>query len=116
MIFKNNFLKIRTVKMTDKNILIQRIMNHLVKEDDYKRMIDYECDGIDISMSYDDFILYNKKCLKELSYDDLRWDWGLCKRLNRKVIGLMDLECCAIFMGSYIFYDNNKNIVVVNPR
>ena len=102
--------------MADKNVLIQRIMMHMVEEHDYERMIVHDCDSIDISMSYNKFILYNKACLNELSYDDVRWIWGLCKRLKHEVIGLMDLESCAVFEASYIFYDNNKNIVIVNPR
>lgn len=102
--------------MADKNVLIQRIMMHMVEEYDYNRMIVHECNGIDESMSYDNFISYNKKCLNDLSYDDVRWIWSLCKRLKHDIIGLMDLDSCAIFKASYIFYDNNKNLVIVNPQ
>lgn len=100
----------------DKNILILRIMTHIVEACYYERMVGESCRGIDLSMSYDDFFLYNKACLEELSYEDLNWVWGLCKRLNRRQIGMMDMEDCGIWEADAIFYDLNKNLCIVHPR
>ena len=100
--------------MADKDILIQKIMKHIVDKNDYDRMIERDCSKIDIDMSYIEFILYNKKCLDSLSYDDIKWVLEVCKRINK--IGMMDLQSCAVWKASYIFYDINKNIVIVHER
>lgn len=102
--------------MADKSVLILRILTHVVEECYYERMLGEECKGIDHSMNYNDFFLYNKNCLEELSYDDVKWVWGLCQRLNRDTIGMMDMEYCSIWKADSIFYDLDKNIVVVHPR
>ena len=102
--------------MADKNVLTLRILTHIVEECYYERMLGEECKGIDPSMNYNDFFLYNKKCLEELSFDDVNWVWGLCQRLNNNKIGMMDMEDCGIWEADSIFYDQNKNIVVVHPR
>ena len=91
-------------------------MTHVVPECYYERMDDHECKGIDLSMSYNEFFLYNKSCLEELSYDDVAWVWGMCERLNNKKIGMMDMECCGIWEADTIYYDLNKNLVIVHPR
>ena len=102
----------------DVNVMVIRIMSYIVAECEYERMIDQSCRGIDTSMSYDNFFLWNKACLEELSYEDLSWVWGLCKRLrlNREIILMMDLEDCGLWTASSIFYDTNKKLVIVHPR
>jgi hypothetical protein len=102
--------------MADKSVLILRILRHVVEECYYERMLGEECKGIDPSMNYNDFFLYNKNCLEELLHDDVKWVWGLCQRLNRDTIGMMDMEYCSIWKANSIFYDLDKNIVVVHPR
>lgn len=102
--------------MADKSVLILRILTHIVENFYYERMISESCKGIDHSASYDEFFTWNKKCLEELSFEDVSWVWGLCNRLNSKKIGMMDMECCGIWKADCIFYDLNKNIVVVHPR
>ena len=43
--------------MADKDVLIQKIMKHIVDKNDYDRMIERDCSKIDIDMSYIEFIL-----------------------------------------------------------
>ena len=102
--------------MADKDVLVLRILTHVVPECYYERMLGEECRQIDSAMSYNDFFMYNKACLDELSYEDLSWVWGLCKHLNNKKIGMMDMENCCIWKADTIFYDINRELVIVHPR
>jgi len=102
--------------MADKSILILRIMSHIVPECYYERMIGEECRGIDIAENYREFLAWNKSCLEELSLEDTKWVWGLCDRMNKNYIGMMDMECCGIWEADTIFYDLNKRLVIVHPR
>lgn len=102
--------------MTDKSVLILRIMTHVVPECYYERMLGEECKGIDSAESYSDFLAWNKSCLEELSFEDVNWVWGLCKRLNKGEIGTMDMEDCGIWEADSIFYDQKKTLVIVHPR
>lgn len=98
------------------DILIIRILNNLIAECEYERMLSQMCLAIDPSLSYNDFLAYNKKCLEELFPEDLEWMRCLCKRLNNGRIGMMDLEDCGIWEGHCFFYDLDKNLVIVHPR
>jgi hypothetical protein len=100
--------------MTD--ILIIRILHNLVAECEYERMVFEQCRAIDLSLSYNDFLAYNKKCLEELSPEDLEWMRCLCKGLNSHRIGMMDLEDCGIWKAHCFFYNLEKDIVIVHPR
>lgn len=101
-------------KMSDD--LVLRCLDYLVAECEYERMIDQYCSAINPSLSYDDFVLYNKSCLEELSPKRLKWVWRLCKELDSEKIRMMDLEDCNLWKASCLFYDLNKNIVIVHPR
>ena len=90
------------------------IVGYIVPECYYERMIHEECSGIDSSYTYNDFIIYNYNCLSELSDDDIKWMWDLCRRINST--GLMDMESCAIFQADSFFFDTQKKIIIVNPR
>jgi len=102
--------------MADKSVLILRIMSHIVPDCYYERMLGEDCKAIDEGETYHDFLSWNKSCLEELSDDDIKWVWGLCQRLNNKKIGTMDMEDCGIWEADSIFYDLNKNLVIVHPR
>lgn len=102
--------------MADKSVLILRIMTHVVEECYYERMIGEECKGIYPVETYHSFLAWNKSCLEELSFEDVKWVWGLCDRLNKKSISTMDMEDCGIWMADSIFYDLKKKLVIVHPR
>ena len=91
-------------------------MSHIVPECYYERMLDQECKGIYQEETYHSFLAWNKSCLEELPFEDVNWVWGLCRRLNKAEIGMMDMECCGIWEADTIFYDRNKRLVIVHPR
>ena len=96
--------------------LVLRCLDYLVAECEYERMLGEECKAIDPSLSYDDFVLYNKSCLEELSPKRLKWVWRLCKELDSEKIQMMDLEDCGLWKATCFFYDLNMNLVIVHPR
>jgi hypothetical protein len=77
--------------------------------DRMKNMSEYPWD------SYTEFYDWNVKCLQE-SQDDAIWLYSFCKLLATDRIKLMDEESCAIFAAYGFYYDEDKNIVLVNPR
>jgi len=91
-------------------------MSHIVPECYYERMLGEECRGIDKAENYREFLTWNRSCLEELSLEDIKWVWGLCDRMNKNYIGMMDMECCGIWEADTIFYDANKRLVIVHPR
>ena len=102
--------------MTDNSVIIINIMIHVVPNCYYERMLGEKCNGIVDAETYDDFLAWNKSCLQEQSDDDVKWVWGLCQRLNDKKIEMMEMECCGIWEADIIFYDQNKNLVIIHPR
>jgi len=89
-----------------------QLSKFIVPECYFERMIDHDAYYKD--MSYDEFVLWNIKCINELTNDDIVWLSGLCKRI--KEIHLQDMESCAKFTADSFFFDCNKKIVIVNPR
>jgi len=92
------------------------IMSYLVDSDSFQRMKDLECSGVNIFVTYDDFIIWNKQCLNELPFDEHVWILGLCTRLKSSKICMMDLEDCGIWTADAFFYDKDKKLCVVHPR
>lgn len=87
---------------------------HVVEECYYERMLGQDCKSIDPSLSYDEFLAWNKKCIEELSSEDLSWLWRFSNRLPR--IGMMDMEDCGVWKADSFYYDTAKQLVIVHPR
>ena len=89
------------------------ICKYLVDESTFDRMKaygDYECD------SFDTFMAWNKQCIDELNNDDRVWVTGLCKRISRRAVSLMDEEYCSSHYATNIYFDKNKHVCIMNPR
>ena len=82
----------------------------------HERMKGEACSAINRELSYNEFVRWNTECIRGLTDDDKEWLVGLCKRLKKNTISLMDLESCAVFVGDCIYFDTNKNLVIANPR
>jgi hypothetical protein len=66
--------------------------------------------------SYQEFRKWNEQCIKDLSEDDRTWIEGLCKRMVKETIFLMDEECCEAMPATNLYFDKDKNVCIVNPR
>jgi hypothetical protein len=92
---------------------MEMVKQFIINIDTYDRMNSME-DG-DTPLTYQEFYDWNIKCLNE-SPDDLAWLSELCKRMANYKIQLMDEESCARMTAYAFYFDNDKNIVIVNPR
>jgi len=68
------------------------------------------------SSTYEEFIEFNRMCVNELNVEDKAWLQSLCKRIQKQSISLMDEESCSKFTACSIYFDQEKNICIVNPR
>lgn len=96
--------------------IISEIMNYRPNEQDFQRMKSHKCQNVDTIASYQDFLAWNEKCITELSQDERNWVLGLCQRMKRYKITHMDLESCAVFDAFVMYYCQEKNLCIVNPR
>jgi hypothetical protein len=96
--------------------IINEIMRHLPDAGDFQRMIELNCKNVDAIQSYQGFLSWNETCIKELSQDERNWVLGLCQKIKKFKISLMDLESCAVFDAFKIYYCQNKHLCIVNPR
>jgi len=88
----------------------------IIEKDVYDRMIEMMNEDDLMWDSYEEFYEWNMGCLDEAPAHDVTWLTGLCKRMASSKIKLMDEESC-VRMPAYAFYfDDKKNIVIVNPR
>jgi len=83
---------------------------------DYDRMVNNDCSGIKTILSYDQFLDWNIKCIKESSDEDKVFFKALCNKIINKNIGQMDLEDCGVWVSDSLFFDLKKNIIIVHPR
>ena len=95
-----------------KNLLLKYIISIF----DYDRMINNECDGIHKNQSYKKFVDWNIECLKESSIEDIFIFKMICNKIGQNKIGQMDMESCIVWKTTNIFFDTNKNLVIVHPR
>jgi phosphoserine aminotransferase len=101
--------------MTD-TAIISEIMTYLPDEHDFQRMKSLNCKNVDTILSFQDFLAWNEKCIKEISQDQRNWVLGLCQKIKKYKISLMDLESCSIFDAFIIYYCQNKILCIANPR
>ena len=101
--------------MTD-SAIISEIMTYLPDADDFRRMTEFRCKNVDTIHSYHDFLAWTQRCITDLSQDERNWVLGLCQRIKKYKVSLMDLESCTIFDASMIYYCQNKELCIVNPR
>lgn len=89
------------------------ISKYLADENTFDRMKaygDYDCN------SFEEFLAWNKQCIADLDDEDSAWVTGLCKRIQKNKVCLMDEESCSVFTANCIYFDNDKNVCIVNPR
>jgi len=82
----------------------------------YARMQSRDCEGVDDSVRYAEFISWNIQCISELKDGERAFLFDLCQHIKNNKLNLMDLESCLVFEASAIYYDQNKKLCIVNPR
>jgi len=90
------------------------ISKYLVNDYTFERMQGYG--DYDEFPTFDAFMEWNLQCIADLDDEDRVWVTGLCKRISKKAISMMDEEYGSSHDVSNIYFDKNKNIHVVCPR
>jgi hypothetical protein len=88
----------------------------LPRVEDFYRMKDKECREVVSFESYTEFVTWNIECLKLSSEEELKFFRFLCNKIMRGEISQMDFEDCSVWKTSNLFFDMNRNHVVVHPR
>jgi hypothetical protein len=92
------------------------IKKYIIEEYDYERMIAHDCDAIDESKSYDEFLDWNIQCILECDEKEYISIEHLCNKIKNTTIAQMDMESCVVWDSSNIFFGVLKNLIVVHPR
>jgi hypothetical protein len=108
---RKHFLELNELE-NDKSIEFMK--KFIIDKWDFKRI--KELDKIDENINYEEFINWNIKCINELSNKETIWLLNLCNNIQNNKINLVDLESCCSFEASNFYFDNHKNICIVNPR
>lgn len=92
------------------------IMSFVVDARSYARMQSQDCSGVDDSVQYAAFLDWNLKCINALTDDERNWVLKLTQMIKGDKLNMLDLESCASFNASNIYYDINKKLCIVHPR
>ena len=65
---------------------------------------------------YDVFVKWNRKCLNELTNTELNHLAWVFSKFNDSSLKLMDEESGACFTAQNFFFDQDKKLVITNPR
>lgn len=87
------------------------LMSVIVDKYDYQRMVDYKSNAIDVKKSYDEFLTFNKACLKAKSKDDKIRFLFMVKRTLSKKMKMMFMENPHAVTVTHFFFDLEKNHV-----
>jgi len=90
------------------------VTTFILNEDDYERMQELNTEYA--SMSYEQFLTWNKSCIQELPGVDLTWLKRLCKRFKEGSLHQMDMESCVSFPSANFYFDHKKRICIVNQQ
>jgi len=94
---------------------VQEVLEFLVEETEFKRikaLQEYTCPW----SNYDEFVKWNTECVNNLTNGDIAHILWICKLITTSNLSLMDMESCIKFEASGIYFDEDKSLVIVNPR
>jgi len=65
---------------------------------------------------YNAFVKWNRKCVESMNNTDLNHLAWICGKMAKCELKLMDEESGACFHAHAFFFDQEKNLVITNPR
>lgn len=95
---------------------VSMLLKVLPDENDYARMVDLECESIDTTKTYKEFVNGQREKAKALDKEDCDFLFALCARVLKRKVYHVDLEGCNPFQTTIVFLDNNSNFVTGNER
>jgi uridine phosphorylase len=104
------------IRYTEHVAAVETIMSYVISEGNFERRQWYNGVDDDESESYEEFLAWNRTCVDAMDKDEIDWLLGLCARLKKETVINMDMECCAAFTANKFYFDQDKKLVIVNPR
>ncbi len=104
--------------LNNKEELINFINKNIGKFD-YERALNFDklYNEDNYPKTYEEFEEYNKKCVQELNFQDLQFLAILINKINKGTILQVDEENPSCMWNTYtVFFDKNKNLVLMHPR
>lgn len=90
------------------------ISKYLVSDYTFERMQSYG--DYDEFPTFDTFMEWNLQCITDMDEEDRVWVTGLCKRISKKAISMMDEEYASAHNVYYFYFNKKKDVCVVCPR
>ena len=98
------------------NVVIHSIVAYVVDSKTYAWMQANDCAGVDDSVRYSDFLIWNTKCVSKASDEERAWILALCLRFRTNTIHVTDLKNCRVAQRTLaIYYDTSGRLCIVNP-
>jgi hypothetical protein len=95
---------------------MEAIRDQIIDEYVFNRILHYGYENRFPFKVYTEFMEWQEKCLGEMSGDDYNWISGLCRRISKRKIRLMDEETCVDTQAGIMYFDPDRNIVIISPR
>jgi len=92
---------------------VKYMMTMLPSYYEFERMITHQDN---INGSYHDFLEHNERIMNNLPGDDLAFLRRLCGMIKTTTVNVMDMESCAEFKSSGIYYNKEGELCIFNPR
>jgi hypothetical protein len=106
----------RTRKVGVACFSVAQFMKRIPDEYDYERMVNYDCDAIDTTKSYEEFKVDQTAAAATLNPEECERLKTVLALLDANKLEQIDLETCAPTKSTKIFFDKNGKIVLVNDR
>ena len=90
------------------------VSKYLVGDYTFERMQSYG--DYDEFPAFDAFMEWNLQCIADMDEEDRVWLTGLCKRISKKAISMMDEEYGSAHDVYYFYFNKKKAVCVVCPR
>jgi hypothetical protein len=95
---------------------MEAIRDQIIDEYVFNRILHYGYENRFPFKVYTEFMEWQQKCLAEMSADDYNWISGLCRRIRNRKVRLMDEETCVDTEAGIMYFDPDRNIVIISPR
>ena len=96
-----------------------QLSKFIIAEAEFERM-QYDVTGHPVpwfeDMDYSEFLEWNNKCIYELTNEEDAWLVRLCGLMKNDRILIQDMESCIQFQADSFYFNQDKKIVIVNPR
>lgn len=90
------------------------MQKYIINQHDYARLQSLDCEGIDDSMTYQNFVEWNMQCYTSLSSEDKNFVLLLCDKIS--MLRLVDIHSATSFSSHAIYFDSNKNLCIASPQ